>query len=70
RHKSPGSHDSFSCHNAIPPRGCGLGVCKSDVASQRPVITAQLMLRRDFASRIPECSRPPALAGVSRVHCN
>ncbi|KAF8431662.1 hypothetical protein L210DRAFT_3559823, partial [Boletus edulis BED1] len=33
RHKSPGSHDSFSCHNAIPPRGCGLGVCKSDVAS-------------------------------------
>ncbi|KAF8127895.1 hypothetical protein EV363DRAFT_1222137 [Boletus edulis] len=37
---------------------------------KRPVITAQLMLRRDFASRIPECSRPPALAGVSRVHCN
>ncbi|KAF8137275.1 hypothetical protein EV363DRAFT_1394823 [Boletus edulis] len=34
RHKSPGSHDSFSCHNAIPPRGCGLGVCKSDVASR------------------------------------
>ncbi|KAF8138137.1 hypothetical protein EV363DRAFT_1155151, partial [Boletus edulis] len=34
RHKSPGSHDSFSCHNAIPPRGCGLGVCKSDVTSQ------------------------------------
>ncbi|KAF8127202.1 hypothetical protein EV363DRAFT_1401255 [Boletus edulis] len=34
RHKSPGSHDRFSCHNAIPPRGCGLGVCKSDVASQ------------------------------------
>ncbi|KAF8130980.1 hypothetical protein EV363DRAFT_1166089 [Boletus edulis] len=34
RHKSPGSHDSFSCHNAIPPRGCGLGVCKSNVASR------------------------------------
>ncbi|KAF8415045.1 hypothetical protein L210DRAFT_3588453, partial [Boletus edulis BED1] len=34
RHKSPGSHDSFSCHNAIPPRGCGLGACKSDVTSQ------------------------------------
>ncbi|KAF8129899.1 hypothetical protein EV363DRAFT_1399705 [Boletus edulis] len=34
RHKSPGSHDIFSCHNAIPPRGCGLGVCKSDVVSQ------------------------------------
>ncbi|KAF8434836.1 hypothetical protein L210DRAFT_3552505 [Boletus edulis BED1] len=32
RHKSPGSHDRFSCHNAIPPRGCGLGVCKSDVS--------------------------------------
>ncbi|KAF8418461.1 hypothetical protein L210DRAFT_3531162, partial [Boletus edulis BED1] len=32
RHKSPGSHDSFSCHNAIPPKGCGLGVCKSDVS--------------------------------------
>ncbi|KAF8425418.1 hypothetical protein L210DRAFT_3567488 [Boletus edulis BED1] len=32
RHKSPGSHDSFSCHNAIPPRGYGLGVCKSDVS--------------------------------------
>ncbi|KAF8452125.1 hypothetical protein L210DRAFT_3517393 [Boletus edulis BED1] len=24
----------FSCNNAIPPRGCGLGVCKSDVSSQ------------------------------------
>ncbi|KAF8133951.1 hypothetical protein EV363DRAFT_1079146, partial [Boletus edulis] len=23
-------------------------------------------LRRDFASRIPECSRPPALAGTDR----
>ncbi|KAF8449290.1 hypothetical protein L210DRAFT_945192, partial [Boletus edulis BED1] len=34
RHKSPGSHDRFSCHNAIPPRGCGLGVCKSDVSSR------------------------------------
>ncbi|KAF8134925.1 hypothetical protein EV363DRAFT_1160123, partial [Boletus edulis] len=34
RHKSPASHDMFSCHNAIPPRGCGLGVCKSDVVSQ------------------------------------
>ncbi|KAF8120539.1 hypothetical protein EV363DRAFT_1189448, partial [Boletus edulis] len=22
----------FSCHNAIPPRGCRLGVCKSDVS--------------------------------------
>ncbi|KAF8451983.1 hypothetical protein L210DRAFT_3515354 [Boletus edulis BED1] len=24
------------------------------------------MLRRDFASRIPKCSRPPALAGTDR----
>ncbi|KAF8127882.1 hypothetical protein EV363DRAFT_1265997 [Boletus edulis] len=23
-----------SCNNAIPPRGCGLSVCKSDVSSQ------------------------------------
>ncbi|KAF8120508.1 hypothetical protein EV363DRAFT_1438656 [Boletus edulis] len=52
----------FSCNNAIPPRGCGLGVCKSDVSSQTSsghcaAIAALSLCNRRFTStlQLDEC---------------